>query len=229
MKIARFSALAALAFALVSGSSQAAFVPLPTTLDQLISGTPVTPGTNTTGVGNLTFSGFSYTLSGSAVPASSISLAAIDSVGLQIAGPFGATSPNAGDSLISFTASSTTGISSITLGGNPAVTGAGVASITETFYSSYASFIAGGAALGQILVNPTTPGLSATFNFGTAVASVYIRKDILYSAAIGGTAQISFVTQTFTTGVPEPASVVMMGLGLVGAVGVVRFRRTRVA
>jgi hypothetical protein len=215
MKIARFSALAALALALISGSSQAAFVPLPTSLATLL------PAGTTTSAGAIGLSNFSYAPSGTVpVAASSIMLSATGPAGFTINAPFGASSPNSGDSTIGFTASSGLGITSVTLTGNPAVTGAGVASITETFYSA-----PGGTVLGQILVSPTT--LSATFTFASALSSVYIVKDILYSAlAANSTAQISVVTQTFTTGVPEPASVVMMGLGLVGAIGVVRLRRT---
>lgn len=221
MKITRLAGLAAFVAAsllLAGSSSQAGFIPLTTTLDQLL------PAGNFTTVPTvapvLTFSNFTYTSSGTVpVAASSITVSALDSNGIQFAAPFVAATPNSGDSLIGMTVSSTLGLTSLTLSGNPAVSGTGIASITETIFNS------AGTIIGQLLVTPTTANLSQTFTFAPGTTSVSVLKDIAFAGGTAGTGQISFVRQTFTTGVPEPASVVMMGLGLVGAIGVVRLRR----
>jgi hypothetical protein len=56
------------------------------------------------------------------------------------------------------------------------------------------------------------------------MASLYIIKDIQFNNG----ANISAITQTFTQAVPEPASVVMAGIGFLGTVGFALRRKVRV-
>lgn len=210
MKIARFSGLAAFAAAsiLFAGSSHAA-IDLATLI--ATNGTVVSPP--------LTYSGFGYATAGvGATPASSINVSASGTT-LFLDGFFAATPsfPGPLDSRVSFTASGV-GISAVTLSAIFGVQGAGFASITEDIFTA-----PGGTLIGHAFISSGGPSSATAFLTGI-FSSVYIVKDIGYTALGGGSATISGVAQSFTV-VPEPASVVMMGLGLVGAIGVVRLRR----
>ena len=211
MKIKRFSGIAAFAALslLFVGSSRAA-VDLATLI--ATNGSVVSPP--------LTYSGFGYTATGvGATPASSISVSAAGT-SLFLDGFFSASpgAPGPLDSKISFTASSTAGISAVSLSALFGVTGNGFASITEDIFTA-----PGGTMIGHAVITSGGPSTATAFLNGI-YSSVYIVKDIGYTALAGGTASISGISQSFTV-VPEPASVVMMGLGVVGALGAVRLRR----
>ena len=75
--------------------------------------------------------------------------------------------------------------------------------------------------------SPSSAQGTATLALGGSFSSLFIVKDIQYdvfSTRGPGTATFSVINQTFSQVIPEPASVVMMGLGLVGAIGAVRLR-----
>jgi hypothetical protein len=81
-------------------------------------------------------------------------------------------------------------------------------SVAENIYSDAAEtkLIASGSVLG---------GGSTTISLGGAYSTIYVAKDIS-----GGTGAVSIVNQSFIQGVvPEPASMVLMGSGLVGVLG----------
>lgn len=81
-------------------------------------------------------------------------------------------------------------------------------SVAENIYSDAAEthLITSGFVMG---------GGSTTISLGGAYSTVYVAKDIS-----GGAGAVSIVNQSFIQGVvPEPASMVLMGSGLVGVLG----------
>jgi hypothetical protein len=213
MKITRLAGLAAFAAAsllLIGSSSQAAFT-VPSTLV----------------VGDKTFNFLTYSTTGpNATPASNINVTGIPGppIGFQISGGFAAipNTPNVNDSLLTYTVTSSgPGITSVGLFANGSTSGSGFTEVVESVFTN----VNGGAGvfLGQIAVIGAG---TATLNLGGSFSSLYITKDIQYDVfSTTGTATFSVINQTFSQVIPEPASVVMMGLGLVGAIGAVRLRR----
>jgi hypothetical protein len=211
-------ALVSAVLLLVSAQSEAGLVPLTTTLDKLL------PFGNFTNVGNetFTFQNFtSNTTNGTAIAASAISVSALSGnsssptipYGVEFTGGFSASLNNiTNDASISFSVTSPTLINSVTLAANGSTTGTGFTNVTEQIFT-LTSTGGEGTLLGQISVN----------GFGTATLNIagttglYITKDILYESGTSGTAALSIVQQTFGQVVPEPASIVMVSLGLVAA------------
>ena len=74
----------------------------------------------------------------------------------------------------------------------------------------------------------SAPG-SSPITLTQAASSITVTKDILATSGpvAGDLANYSVVTQTFTQAIPEPASIAMLGLGLVGIGGVSLRRRLR--
>jgi len=82
------------------------------------------------------------------------------------------------------------------------------------------------------LATPFANGASPSFLFTNPITGVVIPANI--GAVNGGTGPdvqflVSGITQGFAAVVPEPASVTLMGLGVVGALVVVRRQRAQVA
>jgi hypothetical protein len=221
MKITRLAGLAAFVTAslLLAESSRAAVLPLPDSVSNLLGNSAV--------VGDKTFNFVSYTPTGTnPVPASSITVNPLTGppVGIEFAAPFAAipNTMNSNDSLIQYTVTSSgTPITAVNLFSNGNTSGAGFAEVVESVFTNVGG--QKGMFLGQVSVIGSG---TATLNLGSGYGSLYIVKDIQYDVlGTTGTASISAIDQTFTQAIPEPASVVMMGLGLVGAIGVVRLRR----
>jgi len=181
-----------------------------------------------------TFSGWGYspTASGGAsiIPASGVAVIPCPSSnslcsaiptgeeGFVFTAPWGATSGQSQDSLISYTVTSSTPIiDALLLYAGFGVTGTGFASVAETI-----------PGVGKLFVSdpPGTPG-SQTIDF-TGVTTLSVTKDIEVVGGTSGTAAVSEVANGWSQSkVAEPASVSLFGSGLLALVGYLRRRQRK--
>jgi hypothetical protein len=230
MKRSRFLALAAGVLALGFGAldARAGNVPLPTTLDQLL---PSGSFTTVSGAENLTFSNFSFSSSsdptGSAVAASSINVGAYtvsNETGFSLTGTLSAPPNTVVDVSISYVVTAPAGelindAFLTTAGGPLSVGGTGSYVVNETLTN--AATLKGIASLAAS--NPPPPGAASDFVAFAGVNSIIVSKDIRLSGGSNGES-LSIVTQAFSsTGVPEPASFALLGIGMTGFLALRRF------
>jgi hypothetical protein len=231
MRLGRLFSVAALAASLllVGTPSRAATVPLPSNLGALVG--------NSTTVGDKTFDfisadATSFGGGSTPIPIGSVAVTALTAAvsgtvapfGFELSGPFSAVPGSFNDLTVKYTmASSGPAITAVNLFANANVTGSGFAEIVESVFANNNG--APGAFIGQIFASPghLTDTLAVA-----PTSSLYIVKDIMYNVPTTGTATFSIIGQTSTQGViPEPTSIVMLGVGLLGVGGFTLRRRLR--
>jgi hypothetical protein len=209
-------------------------VSLPTALSSFVNADGSSNGNwATTGLEPDTFSAFSF--SASAVPpttptlgAGGITVSAFgpagNESGIQFSGAIADATPNSiVDYAIGFTVTAPAGfkINDALLVGNAVTAGSGVGSVSETL------LFPNGTSTGLSLVRGKTSE-SATF---AGVSSVIVTKDIFLGVgASGGSAAITIIGQGFSSQIPEPTSMALLGIGMSGLFALRRFfRRPSVA
>lgn len=182
-------------------------------------------------VGNLIFDQFSYSPTGQMPSSSNVTVTptfdASGNPGIRIAGGFTDASNGTGagavqqasDAVLTYRVSSVgAALNNIHLLGNPQILGPGdgVMSVVESFQA--------GAQPVQLEIHDTVNnGVaslklqdSATF---TPVPSIQVVTKDIFAFNLGGVPTQSILDQTFTTAVPEPGTVLLMGLGVAGLAG----------
>ena len=93
--------------------------------------------------------------------------------------------------------------------------------VTETVFTD--SSLA--TVLGQIQVTNPPLVLTAATDLTSDVASIFVKKDIRVQSTAGdAVSDISFIDQTFSQ-VPEPGTLALFGIGLLGLGGALRWRK----
>jgi hypothetical protein len=211
--------------------ARAGYVPLPTTLDLLLpagSFTTVAAPTETD-----TFSNFSYSTSpvGSPPTAADITVKAFNAgpeAGLTFSGAFNALAGTTVDYSFGYTVTAPAGhfLTDATLSGVfSTFAGTGTGSIGETLINA-----ATGAVVGTMEITSGPPIVASdTINFA-GVSSIIVEKDLILNGGSNG-ASLSIFNQGFSSsGVPEPASFALLGIGMAGFLAFRRFfKKTSVA
>ncbi len=184
----------------------------------------------TLSVGGLTFSNFGCTVSRGGVYSTpdmcnQVNVNTISNPGIEITSGFFAAPLSFDDVSLSYNVSSNSGIGSVGLSFNGSIFGLAISSVTESVYSGntlvgIARVSCGSAALGA---DCDLDDLSDTVVLNGSYNSLTIKKDIQTTGVLG-TAEASIIDQTFA---PEPSSMAMMGLGMLGALGVLRRRNSK--
>jgi len=203
----------------------------PTTRADFLQDLITTGGSLT--VGNLVFSQFGYTAnSGEAPLASDISVGHIPPAGTDALGNFGirfglagSDTPNtsATDFLITYTVTAPSALltdihllSNLSIAGTPAQGDSPFGNIVETIRTADIPQVA------QISNSVTTTSSSlsalATFNPAGPYTTLFVSKDVLLSSTPGAITTVSFIDQAFSQ-VPEPGSLMLLGLGGLGLMG----------
>ena len=180
----------------------------------------------TLAIGGLTFDNFTCSISKGGVYATpshcdQIKVNTINEPGngIQITSSFLAAPLSFDDAALTYDVSSAAGIKSVGLDFNGTFEGLAVSSVTESVFN-------GDQLVGFAKVSCDLAGCNETddISLNGVYNNLHIEKDI-QTAAFLGTASSSIIDQTFCQA-PEPGSIALMGIGLLGA-GTLLRRRTR--
>jgi PEP-CTERM motif len=180
-------------------------------------------------VNNLKFSNFQYTVTPTGTPpaASGVTVASFTSLpgepGITFNAPFFAAANTVVDYAISFQVTTTDGSlindAFLSLGGFSNFGGNGRVSIGETILDT------SGHVLSKVPFDVFTPGKTSDLTLlSPSATTIIVQKDIAVFGGSEGTV-FSFANQGFSTAVPEPGSMALLGIGLSGLLTVRRLRR----
>jgi hypothetical protein len=220
-------------FGALDARAAGVLVPLPSQLNQFVDATGSSNGNFTTVAApneTETFSGFTYSTSpvGSPPAAADITLRefhAGNEAGLTWSGAFNAAAGTTVDYSISYVVTAPKGFlinDAVSSGVFSTFNGTGTGSIGETIIDPTTGLAVATLEIskpGQTSDSATFPGLN----------SILVQKDLILVGGSNG-ASISIFNQGFSSGVPEPASLALLGIGMTGFFAFRRFfKRTAVA
>ena len=181
-------------------------------------------GTSCT-IGNLTFSGFTYSDAGfggaTPIPASGVTVTPITTggeLGFQFEAPWIVSGAQGLDSTVQYTVTATTGTITdllLSMAGFSQTKGGDV-QVDETAVTP---------PLSLMVFDNSTGFVASDMVTGLSLTSLSVVKDIAVTGN-NGTAGVSIVDNQYSTSpVPEPASMVLLGSGLLALAGFARCRR----